>query len=156
MGETTYRFATGLRKYFDFFQVKSIICYEYSCIEYRFFGLKVFVEDQRGYDVLSICQTRTPLLETENVLVAKVVLNELNENEAKRIFSMGIFLSDLATRCSTENGIKSPISSQNSVKNEKFSFQIKTRRRKFFWSLFVFLLWQWMTRFLLLFSWFFV
>jgi hypothetical protein len=65
----------------------------------RFFGMKILIEQQTGYDLSSSAKTTTPCLKTNNVIMAKLLSNDFTEEEAKRIWTIGEWLSDLATRC---------------------------------------------------------
>ena len=99
-GEMIYQFSRALLPYFDFFQIKQTNIYEYSCMDSRFFGVKIFIEHQTGYDLSSSSKTTTPCLQTNNVIMAKLLSsNSDDEEEAQRIWTVGIWLSDLATRC---------------------------------------------------------
>ncbi|CAF3114679.1 unnamed protein product [Rotaria socialis] len=98
-GQKIYQFNRNLLRYFDFFQIKQTIVYDYACINSRFFGVRVLIEHQIGYDLCTNSRTQTPCLKTNNVVMAKLVSSEFSEAEAKRIWMIGTWLSDLATRC---------------------------------------------------------
>lgn len=99
-GEFIYQFNRSLLPYFDFFQIKQTNIYEYSCVDSRFFGVKVLIEHQKGYDLSSSSKTTTPCLQTNNIIMAKLLSCDFTEEEeAKRIWTIGTWLSDLATRC---------------------------------------------------------
>jgi hypothetical protein len=102
-GEFTYQFNRGLLPYFDFFQIKQTNIYDYSCMDSRFFGVRLLVEHQIGYDLCSSAKTTTPCVETNNVIMAKLVSSDFTEEEAKRIWTIGIWLSDLATQCTNRD-----------------------------------------------------
>ncbi|CAF2834824.1 unnamed protein product [Rotaria sp. Silwood2] len=102
-GDYIYQFNRGLLPYFDFFQIKQTIIYDYSCMDSRFFGVRVLVEHQIGYDLCSSSKTTTPCLETNNVIMAKLLSFDFTEEEAKRIWTIGTWLSDLATRCTNRD-----------------------------------------------------
>ena len=103
-GELIYQFSRSLLPYFDFFQIKQTTIYEYSCIDSRFFGVKVLIENQNGYDLSSGSKTTTPCLQTENVIMAKFLsLDFTEEEEAKRVWTVGRWLSNLATRSTNRN-----------------------------------------------------
>jgi len=102
-GKYTYQFNRSLLPYFDFFQIKQTIIYEYSCMDSRFFGVKVFVEHQTGYDLNSSSKTTTPCLQTNNVIWAKLVSVDLTDDEAERIWFIGYWLSELARECTNRN-----------------------------------------------------
>ncbi|CAF1039682.1 unnamed protein product [Adineta ricciae] len=102
-GEYVYQFNRGLLPYFDFFQIKQTNTYDYSCIDSRFFGLRVSIEHQIGYDLTSNSRATIPCLQTTNVIMAKLVSYDFTEAEAKRIWFIGMWLSDLATRCTTRD-----------------------------------------------------
>jgi len=102
-GESIYQFNRSLLRYFDFFQIKQTNIYEYSCMDSRFFGVKVLIEHQNGYDLSSSSKTTTPCLQTTNVIMAKLLSFDFTAEEAKRIWTIGIWLSDLATRCTNRD-----------------------------------------------------
>jgi len=101
--EFIYQFNRSLLPYFDFFQIKQTNIYEYSCMDSRFFGVKVLIEHQNGYDLSSSSKTTTPCLQTTNVIMAKLLSFDFTAEEAKRIWTIGIWLSDLATRCTNRD-----------------------------------------------------
>jgi hypothetical protein len=101
--EFIYQFNRSLLPYFDFFQIKQTNIYEYSCMDSRFFGVKILIEHQNGYDLSSSSKTTTPCLQTTNVIMAKLLSFDFTEEEAKRIWTIGIWLSDLATRCTNRD-----------------------------------------------------
>ena len=97
---STYRFSRHLLPYFDFFQIKQTHIYHYSCIDSRFFGVRILLEEQTGYDLSSgAATTTTPCLQTSNVLMAKLLAQSKSEEEGRRIWNIGKWMSDLATRC---------------------------------------------------------
>ena len=98
-GQPVYHFNRKLVPYFDFFQIKQTRTYDYSCMDSRFFGVKILIEQQTGYDLSSMTKTTTPCLQTSDVITAKLLSNDFTEEEAKRIWIIGEWLSDLATRC---------------------------------------------------------
>lgn len=99
----TYRFNRHLLPYFDFFQIKQTQIYHYSCIDSRFFGVRIFLEEQTGYDLSSgTAITTTPCLRTSNVLMAKLLAANNSDEEARRIWNIGKWMSDLATRCTNQ------------------------------------------------------
>jgi hypothetical protein len=98
-GQFIYHFNRNLLPFFDFFQIKQTRIYDYSCMDSRFFGVRVLIEQQTGYDLSSSSKTTTPCLQTNNVIMAKLLSNDFTEEEAKRIWTIGAWLSDLATRC---------------------------------------------------------
>ncbi|CAF1325224.1 unnamed protein product [Rotaria sordida] len=102
-GDLIYQFNRNLLPYFDFFQIKQTIIYDYSCMDSRFFGLRVLIEHQTGYDLCSSSKTTTPCLETNNVIMAKLLSFDFTEDEAKRIWTIGTWLSDLATQCTNQD-----------------------------------------------------
>ncbi|CAF0764260.1 unnamed protein product [Adineta steineri] len=102
-GEYVYQFNRRLLPYFDFFQIKQTNIYDYSCMDSRFFGLRVLIEHQTGYDLCSSAKTTTPCLQTNNVIMAKLLSLDFTEDEAKRIWTIGLWLSDLATRCTSRD-----------------------------------------------------
>jgi hypothetical protein len=103
-GEFIYQFNRSLLPYFDFFQIKQTNIYEYSCMDSRFFGVKVLIEHQNGYDLSSSSKTTTPCLQTTNVIMAKLhSFDFTQEEEAKRVWTIGTWLSDLATRCTNRD-----------------------------------------------------
>ncbi|CAF1098992.1 unnamed protein product [Rotaria sordida] len=102
-GNLIYQFNRNLLPYFDFFQIKQTIIYDYSCMDSRFFGLRVLIEHQTGYDLCSSSKTTTPCLETNNVIMAKLLSFDFTEDEAKRIWTIGTWLSDLATQCTNQD-----------------------------------------------------
>jgi len=102
-GEYIYQFNRALLRYFDFFQIKYTNIYDYSCMDSRFFGVRVLIEHQIGYDLCSSSKTTTPCLQTNNVIMAKLLSFDFTEDEAKRIWTIGTWLSDLATRCTHRN-----------------------------------------------------
>ncbi|CAF1499020.1 unnamed protein product [Adineta steineri] len=81
-GQFIYHFNRHLVPYFDFFQIKQTRTFDYSC-----------------YDLNSSAKTTTPCLQTNNVILAKLLSNTFTEEEAKRIWTIGAWLSDLSTRC---------------------------------------------------------
>ncbi|UJR15232.1 hypothetical protein I4U23_002188 [Adineta vaga] len=101
-GEYVYQFNRGLVSYFDFFQIKQTNTYDYSCMDSRFFGLRVSIEHQIGYDLCTRSKTTTPCLQTTNVIMAKLLSYDFTGEEAKRIWTIGMWLSDLATRCTNQ------------------------------------------------------
>jgi hypothetical protein len=101
--EFIYQFKQSLLPYFDFFQIKQTNMYEYSCMDNRFFGVKVLIEQQIGYDLCSSSKTTTPCVQTTNVIMAKLLSFDFTEDEAKRIWTIGTWLSHLATRCTNPN-----------------------------------------------------
>jgi hypothetical protein len=103
-GQLVYQFNRSLLPYFDFFQIKQTNVYEYSCMDSRFFGVKVLIEHQNGYDLSSSSKTTTPCLQTTNVIMAKLnSLDFTDEEEAKRILTIGNWLSNLATQCTNRD-----------------------------------------------------
>lgn len=102
-GEPVYQFSRQLLPYFDFFQVKQTTNYTYSCMDSRFFRVKVCLEQQTGYDLNSSSKTTTPCLETKNIIMAKLISYEFTEEEAQRIWFVGQWLSDLAKKCTSRN-----------------------------------------------------
>jgi hypothetical protein len=98
-GQFIYHFNRNLVPFFDFFQIKQTRSYNYSCMDSRFFGVKILIEQQTGYDLSSNAKTTTPCLQTNNVITAKLLSNDFSEDEAKRIWIIGAWLSDLATNC---------------------------------------------------------
>jgi hypothetical protein len=68
----------------------------------RFFGVRILIEQQTGYDLSSNTKTTTPCLQTNNVIMAKLLSHDFTEDEAKRIWTIGAWLSDLATRCTNQ------------------------------------------------------
>jgi hypothetical protein len=111
-GRLIYQFNRHLLPYFDFFQIKQTNIYEYSCMDSRFFGVRVLVEEQTGYDLHSSAKTTIPCLQTKNVIMARVLANDVSEEEAQRIWVIGMWLSDLATRCINPNLPSNPIYSR--------------------------------------------
>lgn len=99
LGEPIYQFSRSLLPYFDFFQVKRTNIYEYSCVDSRFFGLKIQIEQQTGYDLNGSSKTTRPCLETKNVIMAKLISYAFTDEEAERIWMVGLWLSDLAQCC---------------------------------------------------------
>ncbi|CAF3683975.1 unnamed protein product [Rotaria sp. Silwood1] len=103
-GDIIYQFNRNLLSYFDFFQIKETFIYDYSCMDSRFFGVRIIIENQTGYDLCSSSKTTTPCLQTNNVIMAKLhSLNFIEEEEAKRIWIIGTWLSNLATQCTNRN-----------------------------------------------------
>lgn len=102
-GDFVYQFNRGLLPYFDFFQIKQTHVYDYSCMDSRFFGVKVLIEHQTGYDLCSGSKTKTPCVQTKNVVMAKLISFDFTEDEAQRIWTIGTWLSDLATQCTDSN-----------------------------------------------------
>ena len=103
-GEMIYQFNRSLLPYFDFFQIKQTNIYEYSCMDSRFFGVKIFIEHQTGYDLSSSSKTTTPCLQTKNVVMAKLLSADFGEEEeAQRIWTIGNWLSDLAKQSTHRN-----------------------------------------------------
>lgn len=104
-GQTTYQFNRHLLPYFDFFQIKQCQIYHYSCIDSQYFGVKIFVERQIGYDLSSkkSNSTSSPCLQTNDVIMAKLILNHLNEDEARRVWNLGHWLSSLASQCTSRS-----------------------------------------------------
>lgn len=100
-GQVVYQFNRHLLPFFDFFQIKQTRTYDYSCMDSRFFGVKILIEQQTGYDLNSSPRTTTPCLQTSNVLTAKMLSEDSTEQEAKRIWTIGTWLSDLASRCTS-------------------------------------------------------
>ncbi|CAF0951987.1 unnamed protein product [Adineta steineri] len=98
-GQFIYHFNRHLVPYFDFFQIKQTRTFDYSCMDSRFFGVRILIEQQTGYDLNSSAKTTTPCLQTNNVILAKLLSNTFTEEEAKRIWTIGAWLSDLSTRC---------------------------------------------------------
>ena len=86
-------------KNFNLLQIKQTNNYDYSCVDSRFFGVQVSVEHQIGYDRCTNSKVTIPCLQTNNVIGAKLLSSYPTEEEAKRILTIGIWLSDLATRC---------------------------------------------------------
>lgn len=105
-GQLIYQFNRNLLRYFDFFQIKKTLVYDYACMDSRFFGVRIMIENQTGYDLCPRTRTQTPCLKTSNVIMAKLATNDFTEAEAKRIWTIGLWLSDLATRC-THPGLPS-------------------------------------------------
>jgi hypothetical protein len=102
-GQFIYHFNRNLLPYFDFFQIKQTRTYDYSCMDSRFFGVRILIEQQTGYDLSSNTKTTTPCLQTNNVIMAKLLSNDFTKDEAQRIWIIGQWLSDLATRCTNRN-----------------------------------------------------
>ena len=101
-GHAVYGFNRHVLPYFDFFQIKRSQTYVYSCVNSRFFGVRVILEHQTGYDLNAAkTTTTTPYLQTTNVIMAKLFSLDASEHEARRIWSIGQWLSDLATRCTS-------------------------------------------------------
>lgn len=98
-GQFIYNFNQNLLPFFDFFQIKQTRTYDYSCMDSRFFGVKISIEQQTGYDLTSSSKTTTPCLQTNNVIMAKLLSNDFTEEEVKRIWFISTWLSDLATKC---------------------------------------------------------
>ncbi|CAF1013942.1 unnamed protein product [Adineta ricciae] len=102
-GQVVYQFNRYLLPYFDFFQIKQTRSYDYSCMDSRFFNVRILIEQQTGYDLNSSSKTTTPCLQTNNVIMAKLLTNVFTEEEANRIWTIGIWLSDLATKCTNRS-----------------------------------------------------
>ena len=102
-GNLIYQFNRAFLPYFDYFQIKQTRIYDYSCIDSRFFGVRILIENQIGYDLCSGSKAITPCLQTENVIRAKLLSSDFTGEEAKRILTIGTWLSDLATRCTDRN-----------------------------------------------------
>lgn len=102
-GEPVYQFARGLLPFFDFFQIKQTNTYDYSCVDSRFFGLRVSIEHQVGYDRCMHAKSTAPCLQTNNVIMAKLLSFDFTDDEAQRIWSIGTWLSELATRCTNRD-----------------------------------------------------
>ncbi|UJR31446.1 hypothetical protein I4U23_018939 [Adineta vaga] len=102
-GQVIFQFNRYLLPYFDFFQIKQTRTYDYSCMDSRFFGVRISIEQQTGYDLNLSSKTTTPCLHTNNVIMAKLLSNEFTQEEANRIWTIGIWLSDLATKCTNRS-----------------------------------------------------
>lgn len=102
-GDCIFQFNRNLLNFFDFFQIKQTRTYEYSCVDSRFFGVRIVIEHQTGYDMNSHARTTTPCLQTNNVIIAKLLSHDFIDDEAKRIWFIGQWLSDLATQCTNSN-----------------------------------------------------
>ena len=141
-GQTIYQFNRRLLPYFDFFQIKQTDAYEYSCIDSRFFGVRILVEEQTGYDLHSSSKTTIPCLQTKNVIMARLLGNDVSEEEAHRIWTIGIWLSELATRCINPNLPTNQIYSRcpgaltSSRRAVRWTFALSLR--VFVWRLFLF------------------
>lgn len=98
-GQPIYQFSRRLLPYFDFFQIKQTNTFDYSCVNSRFFGVRIIVEHQSGYDLRASSKTTTPCLQTSNVIMAKLLSFDFTDEEARRIWTIGAWLSDVATRC---------------------------------------------------------
>ena len=64
--------------------------------------MKILIEHQTGYDLNSNARTTTPCLQTNNVIIAKLLSNDFSQDEAQRIWTIGAWLSDLATKCTNQ------------------------------------------------------
>ncbi|CAF1647747.1 unnamed protein product, partial [Didymodactylos carnosus] len=89
----SYVFNRQLTNYFDYFQVKTTRTYDYSCMNSDFFGVKIIIENQQGYDLDINSKTlmaHTPYIKTQNVILAKIndVKIDYDIDDIKRI-SMG-------------------------------------------------------------------
>ena len=98
-GQPIYHFHPQLMPFFDFFQIKQTRTFDYSCMDSRFFGLRIVIEHQMGYDFTCNSTASIPCLQTANVIMAKLLSHQCTKDEAKRIWSIGQWLSELATRC---------------------------------------------------------
>ena len=101
-GQVVYQFNRHLLPFFDFFQIKQTRTYDYSCMDSRFFGVRILIEQQTGYDLNSSPRTTTPCVQTSNVIMAKLLSKDNTEQEAERVWTIGVWLSDLATRCTNQ------------------------------------------------------
>ena len=102
-GQFIYHFNRNLIPFLDFFQIKQTRSFNYSCMDSRFFGVKILIEQQTGYDLNSTAKTTIPCLQTNNVITAKLLTNDFTQEEAQRIWTIGAWLSDLATKCTNRS-----------------------------------------------------
>jgi hypothetical protein len=124
-GQLIYRFNRHLAPFFDFFQIKQTQTYDYSCVDSRFFGVRILIEQQTGYDLNSSLTTTTPCLQTNNVIMAKLLTNDFTEEEAQRIWTIGAWLSDLATRCTNRSLPANKIVSRRPARTIKYRHLVR-------------------------------